>query len=408
MAEYKMTDSNNGYVLWITGLSGAGKTTVARGVINALRKINVPCVFLDGDEMRSILSSKWGYKSEDRLELAHVYSKLCRHLASSGINVVIATVAMFEDVRQWNRDNMPSYMEVYLRVPVDILIKRDVKGLYKKFANDSSSESVLSDAFELPSASDIVIDNYGHCSPEDAEWKIVNTFLQKLVYGSPVLENEKQRARFKAGIVDYWNYAYAHNSTPTNPTSFAHFCMDNYIMQDNHILEFGCGNGRDSFYFAQTNLVTALDPSSVAINSNKQRTLNTSIDNNIEFMEGAFGEISLPLDNQVDVIYSRFVMHAMNEESENMAIQEAASLLKRDCLLLLEFRTIKDEMMKMGFVVGNHEMVTDHYRRFIDTQQFTKKLVSYGFELIYFIEANGLSKLGDDDPVVARIAARKV
>jgi len=403
-----MRENDDGYVLWVTGLSGAGKTTVASGVVYALKKINIPCILLDGDEMRNILSSKWGYKAEDRLDLAYVYSKLCRHLASSGINVVIATVAMFEEVRVWNRENIPNYMEVFLRVPIDVLIERDPKGLYTKFINDRSSESVLSDAFELPVSPDLVIDNYDQCSPEDAEWKIVNNFLLKLVYGPPLLEDGDDRKRFKAGIVDYWNKTYLNNNLPTNPTSFALFCLEHYINKEDYILEFGCGNGRDAYFFSQSNQVVAIDPSKVAIKKNKRHVLNSPYAANIEYKEGIFGEATLSVETQVDIVYSRFVMHAMNEESENIAIKEASLVLKYGGLLLLEFRTIKDELAVKGFSVGKYEKVTDHYRRFIDTQVFTKKLVEHGFDIVYFIEEKGLAKLGDDDPVVARVVARKI
>ena len=402
-----MTEKNKGHVLWITGLSGSGKTTVSTGVVKALRKINIPCVLLDGDDMRSILAAKWGYKAEDRLDLAYVYSRLCRHLAASGINVIIATVAMFEEVREWNRSNIPNYLEVFLRVPVDVLIKRDPKGLYKKFVNDTSSESVLSDMFELPNASDLIIDNYDKCSPEEAEWKVVNTFIQKLVYGTPVLESEKERARFKEGIVEYWNKTYTQNAPPTEPSSFAHFCFENYVDKGDCILEFGCGNGRDAFFFAQTNTVTAIDPSSVAIEGNKKHALQTTFNDNIEFKEGIFGEVALSPDSETDIVYSRFVMHAMNEESENIALQEASSALKTGGLFLLEFRTINDELANKGFSIGSNEKVTDHYRRFIDSSIFIEKLKMHGFDIVYFIESIGLAKLGDDDPVVARIAARK-
>ena len=402
-----MTENRNGHVLWITGLSGAGKTTVSIGVAEALRKMNIPCVLLDGDDMRSILASKWGYSDDERAELAFVYSRLCRHLSCSGINVIIATVAMFEKVREWNRDNIENYLEVFLRVPVDELINRDPKGLYKRFADDTTSESVLSDAFELPKSPDLVIDNYDQCSVKDAEQKVLRAFVQSLVYGSPALETQRKREKFKKGIVDYWNNAYQTKKTPNEPTSFAAFCSEKYVSKGDVILEFGCGNGRDTFFFARSNSVIAIDPSSVAIEKNRQKAREYSFDNTIDFKEGMFGEVSIPQGERPDIVYSRFVMHAMNEESENMALQEAAVLLKQGGLFLSEFRTVNDELSSEGFTVGNNEMITDHYRRFIDSSVFQQKLKAHGFEIIEFVESSGLAKLGDDDPVVARIVARK-
>src|SRR5688572_26059917 len=83
-------------VVWITGYSASGKTTVGRRVELMLRERETSAVFLDGDDLRSILSHKWGYTREDRVGLARVYFRLCSLLASQGIMVVISAVAMYD------------------------------------------------------------------------------------------------------------------------------------------------------------------------------------------------------------------------------------------------------------------------------------------------------------------------
>jgi adenylylsulfate kinase len=176
-----MEQDKKGYVLWVTGLSGAGKTTVATGVVKALEKLNIPAVMLDGDNLRYILASKWGYSLTERKELGLVYARLCQHLSDSGVNIVCSTVAMFDEIRSWNRENIENYIEIYLRVPVDILIERDSKGLYKKYKENSSiNNKVILDEFELPTNPDILIDNYGDCSAEESEQKIVDMIMKNI------------------------------------------------------------------------------------------------------------------------------------------------------------------------------------------------------------------------------------
>ncbi|MBM3368576.1 MAG: adenylyl-sulfate kinase, partial [Betaproteobacteria bacterium] len=95
--------TGEGGVLWITGYSGAGKTTIGRKVEARLREQGRATVFLDGDDLRRILAGRWGYERSERLELSKVYFRLCSHLASQGVTVVIAAIAMYEEVYEWMR-----------------------------------------------------------------------------------------------------------------------------------------------------------------------------------------------------------------------------------------------------------------------------------------------------------------
>src|SRR5690606_20980890 len=82
-----------------------------------LRRRHHSTVFLDGDDLRSIFSGRWGYDRADRVELARVYFRLCSHLASQGHVVVIAAVALYQEAREWLRENVPGVLEVFLDVP---------------------------------------------------------------------------------------------------------------------------------------------------------------------------------------------------------------------------------------------------------------------------------------------------
>jgi adenylylsulfate kinase len=120
-------------VIWITGLSAAGKTTLATAVTRRLREEGTPVVMLDGDELREALAVTDTHTRDSRLVLAHKYSRLARMIARQGVTVVVGTVALFKEIHAWNRENLPGYFEVYLRVSHDELRRRDPKGIYKRF-----------------------------------------------------------------------------------------------------------------------------------------------------------------------------------------------------------------------------------------------------------------------------------
>jgi cytidine diphosphoramidate kinase len=119
-----------GRVFWITGLSGAGKTTLGRELSSRLRAAGRPVTFLDGDALRSAIAEDLGHSAEDRRRSAMRNARLCRLLAEQGVDVVCATISLFHEVQRWNRENIPGYREIYLRVPIDELRRRDSKGIY--------------------------------------------------------------------------------------------------------------------------------------------------------------------------------------------------------------------------------------------------------------------------------------
>lgn len=151
-------------VIWITGLSGAGKTTLASAVVSRLRADGRPVVQLDGDELRDVLgavaSNVQNHGREARLALAMKYSHLCRLIASQGITVVIATISLFREIHQWNRQNLPGYFEVYLKVPIDELRRRDPKGIYRRFDTGKLSDVAGLDLLiDEPQHPDLLVDS---------------------------------------------------------------------------------------------------------------------------------------------------------------------------------------------------------------------------------------------------------
>ena len=126
-------------VIWITGLSGSGKTTLATEVVRLLRDQGKTVLMLDGDRLRNILQSseatEKNHGREARIRHAFQYSALCRLISNQRIIVVIATISLFHEVHEWNKEHLRGYFEVYLRVPLDELERRDSKKIYSQFAS---------------------------------------------------------------------------------------------------------------------------------------------------------------------------------------------------------------------------------------------------------------------------------
>ena len=164
----------SGTVYWLTGLSGAGKTTVGKILYKKLKKQKENVVLLDGDALRQAIASDLGYTQDDRHESARRNTGLCKLLADQGLDVICCTICMFEDVRQWSRTNNKNYFEVYLKVPLEVLKKRNQKNLYE----EASDELVgLGVDMEEPKHPDLVVINDGSISPEE----IAEEILRKVV-----------------------------------------------------------------------------------------------------------------------------------------------------------------------------------------------------------------------------------
>lgn len=125
--------SKKGLVVWITGLSGSGKTTVAKKITSKLKKHNP--IHLDGDDLREILNikGKATYSKKNREKIGLIYSKFANYIAKQGNFVIVSVMALNNSTFIWNKKNIKNYFEVYLNVPTQELIKRDPKGIYKRY-----------------------------------------------------------------------------------------------------------------------------------------------------------------------------------------------------------------------------------------------------------------------------------
>jgi ubiquinone/menaquinone biosynthesis C-methylase UbiE len=203
--------------------------------------------------------------------------------------------------------------------------------------------------------------------------------------------------------INYWNNYYESRGVTSQPSSFAAFCLKEYIPKGARILELGSGNGRDAFYFANNGFeVYAIDQSHTACLSNQEQAKKDSI-NNVYFIESDFTKDSFTDLPIIDVFYSRFTMHSITLDQQNNLLQNIYAKIKKGGLVLVEARTINDPLCGVGTDLDQHQFVTDHYRRFIEPDLFINNCIKIGFKLEYKIESSGLSIVNDDDAMLLRV-----
>jgi predicted SAM-dependent methyltransferase len=127
----------------------------------------------------------------------------------------------------------------------------------------------------------------------------------------------------------------------------------------------------------------------------------------VEFKAGILGDKSLNLDNTFDVVYCRFVLHAMTQAEEEKMLFEAHDRLRPGGCLYLECRSINDPLARLGEVISPTERIHGHYRRFIILDELRQRLEKAGLNVDHAIESTGLAPYRDEDPVVIRIRASK-
>ena len=147
-------------VVWIIGLSGAGKTTLANEVVLRAQVAKCNTILVDGDVIREIFGNDIGYSMEDRLTNSERISQLCKFLDNQGVNVVCSILSIFPQTRSWNRRNIKNYYEVFIDAPIENLVSRDSKGIYGKYNRGEISDVAGMDIdFPIPVNSDLVIHN---------------------------------------------------------------------------------------------------------------------------------------------------------------------------------------------------------------------------------------------------------
>src|ERR687898_52739 len=182
-----MEQKERGFTLWFTGLSGAGKTTIAEIVEHELRERERRVEVLDGDIVRTNLSKGLGFGRDDRninvLRIGFVANLLTRN----GVAVNVSAISPYKEARDQVRRRIVDFVEVFVDAPLEVCAERDVKGLYKKaFAGEIEQFTGVSDPYEPPAAPDLHIKTDEEEPHESARRVIAK--LDELGYLRPVKE----------------------------------------------------------------------------------------------------------------------------------------------------------------------------------------------------------------------------
>jgi len=149
-----------GCTLWFTGLSGSGKSTLSQLLATRLRGLGARVEVLDGDIIRTQLCKGLGFSREDREENIRRIGFICELLARNGVIAIVAAISPYRACRDELRQRITNFVEIYMRCPLEVLIQRDVKGLYKKaLSGEIAQFTGISDVYEPPLAPEVTIDS---------------------------------------------------------------------------------------------------------------------------------------------------------------------------------------------------------------------------------------------------------
>ena len=181
------------------------------------------------------------------------------------------------------------------------------------------------------------------------------------------------------------------------------FKKNKYKIVDKTLIDIGCGNARDTRYFKTKNIkVTGIDQSSIAIKLNKENYKNIDyFKKNICRKKFSFNK------KKFDFLYARFFIHAISLKDESQFLINCKKISKKGSIFLLEFRTTKDPLMNKGIRLKENERIYGHYRRFVDINQFLKKIEIYDFEILYISQGKNFAKFNKEQPHICRIILKR-
>ncbi len=188
----------DGFTLWFTGLSGAGKSTMAKLIEASLRERGLRVEVLDGDVVRTNLSKGLGFSKEDRDINIRRIGFVCKLLSRNGVVAIAAAISPYRAVRDEVRQDVGRFVEVYVRCPLDTLVERDVKGLYKKaLAGEIANFTGVSDPYEAPLNAEVTLDTDKETPEQSAArllaWLEQHDYIPAFVEDSGQAYTEKER-----------------------------------------------------------------------------------------------------------------------------------------------------------------------------------------------------------------------
>jgi len=164
-----------GFTLWLTGLPCSGKSTLAESVEGVLLERGLPVEVFDGDEIRTNLTKGLGFSKEDRDTNIRRVGYVCNLLTRNGVVSIAAVISPYQNIRDEVRQSIGRFVEVFIDAPLDELIKRDVKGMYKKaLAGEIKNFTGIDDPYEAPEKPEVHVQTDKE-TVEESTAKIVKT-----------------------------------------------------------------------------------------------------------------------------------------------------------------------------------------------------------------------------------------
>jgi adenylylsulfate kinase len=176
--------SNKGFTIWFTGLSGAGKSTLSEAIEKRLKTRGRNVEILDGDIVRTHLSKGLGFSREDRDTNIKRIAFVCSLLTRNSVVCISAAIAPYREARQWAREQIGNFVEVYVKCPIEVCRQRDVKGLYKLVDEGKiKGFTGVDDPYEEPENPELIVET----DKETVEESIGRIFdmLEELGYLEP-------------------------------------------------------------------------------------------------------------------------------------------------------------------------------------------------------------------------------
>ena len=174
MVTHSKLKLNKGLTLWLTGLSGSGKSTITRALVTKLQDPGLALEVLDGDEIREHLCKDLGFSKEARFTNIERIAFLAGKISKHGVLVLVPVIAPYTEARALARSLSENFVEVFVKADINIVIARDVKGLYKKaLAGEIKNFTGISDPYEEPENPEILIET-DKSSIEESVNKIID------------------------------------------------------------------------------------------------------------------------------------------------------------------------------------------------------------------------------------------
>lgn len=177
MKKFMKKNPKKGILFWVTGLSGSGKTTIAKKIKNDIESLYGPTLLISGDDVRRIFNFK-EYSAKKRLNLVKKYCKLAQFITNQNINLIFAVVGMMDSIRNWNKKNIVNYVEIYVKSDLKKIIKIRKKKIYhQKNIGDIVGLNIKP---EYPKKPDITIYNNFRISAKSLAKKLIHK-IQKTI-----------------------------------------------------------------------------------------------------------------------------------------------------------------------------------------------------------------------------------